>query len=140
MDTRRGLLLVRSGLYLRGFSNLAGRYGEQVRVANLFIDFTVAALKAQLGVDDHRMILLEHPEDSGAKTGQGAQGSIWRWAILRNLMDRKDITTGALGQSDWGRAFLIMTRILGRLEGLSRVLCMGPRVRRGGQVRGSAPL
>ena len=91
-------------------------------MANLFVDFVVNLLNAQGDVGG--WALLEHPEDLGRRA-EGVPASIWRWPSVRALVDRAGWQTGALMQSDWGRAFAKPTRFLFCLPGFAASLWCG---------------
>ena len=119
---RAGPPALRSGRWLRGLPHLRGKQKRKVEEANDFIKFVLRACKieSQLG----GAILIEHPEDLGARAA-GDPGSIWRWPELRQLAAEEGWATGALAQSDWGRAFEKPTRFLTNLEGFLTCLDLG---------------
>ena len=55
----------------------------------------------------------------------GTLGSIWRLPRIARLLQYEGVVAGALRQSDWGRDFINPTRILGKFDGLSKILSCG---------------
>ena len=90
--------------------------------ANIFVDFVLSVLKAQAKTGGK--VLLEHPEDLGRRR-QGDPGSVWRWPQVKELAERHGLSTGALLQSSWGRAFPKPTRFLHNLPAFERDLRPG---------------
>jgi len=95
---------------------LRGAARRHVEEANVLVDFTVAAMRAQ-----HRtspgLSILEHPEDLG-RTTNGTPGTVWQLEKVKELGTDEGVLTGALLQSEFGTAYSKPTRLLGRLPGL----------------------
>ena len=98
----------------------------KAKAANTLVKFTAAALKAQGMSDPNAAFLLEHPEDLGRTKEGKAPASIWQLPEVQELGDIAGACSGALYQSDWGRAYAKPTRLLGRLQGLEDLLKVGP--------------
>ena len=121
MSGRPGPPPLRSDACLRGFPSLRGHRRRQALEGNLFADFSVQVVQAQVKLGKHA--LLEHPEDLG-QAPRGDPGSLWRWPEVRRLVEG-GCRTGAFLQSAWGRPFPKHTRLLYTLSGLDSVLAAG---------------
>ena len=107
---------LRSRRWPRGFPWLTPRALQSVKDANILINFTEQALRAQSDTSDPNFIL-EHPEDLERwKTGSNP-ASTWQWNNFRDLAELNEVKTGALRQSDWETDYQKSTRLLVRRQG-----------------------
>ena len=92
--------------------------------ANGFVDFTAEVLRAQLEATGERMVLLEHPEDLGARRN-GRPASIWAWPEIKRLLHFEGVGWGACHQSEFGTETPKPTRLLMRMPGAASLVKLG---------------
>ena len=124
----------------RGFPWLTGAQRQGVDMANAFVDFTVNVLSAHFGQNTRAAGLMEHPEDLGQVRTGHHPGSAWQFHNVRGLLRFAGVLWGALAQSDFGTRYPKPTRLLGRLDGLDKMIYEGaPAFDTGGHYTGPLP-